>query len=89
MQGRRSNGMYILSNLEGTGNPGPPTPTVMAAQSLNVPVILDTWHRRLGHAGVTAIRNMAKKDLVDGLVIKGDLDVEGLCEDCVYGKHAT
>ena len=26
---------------------------------------------------------------MDGLAIKGDLTVPGLCEDCVYGKHAA
>lgn len=27
--------------------------------------------------------------MVDGLKIKGDLEVKGLCEDCIYGKHTS
>ncbi|GLB45566.1 putative reverse transcriptase (RNA-dependent DNA polymerase) [Lyophyllum shimeji] len=93
MVGKGTEGMYLLDfvstpALVPAPQQRPPT-QVMIARSLNVPVDLDTWHRRFGHAGVTTIREVAKKGLVDGLHIKGDMKVKGLCEDCVYGKHTA
>jgi len=32
---------------------------------------------------------MMTENLVDGLNICGELSIGGLCEDCIYGKHAA
>ena len=36
-----------------------------------------------------AIWSVVRNNLVDSLVVKGDMEVKGLCEDCIYGKHTT
>lgn len=87
MEGTHTNGLYLLGALD--PNAGSCVPTAMATKSLDIPVTLDTWHSHFGHAGVTGIWNLAKKGLVDGLNMKGNMEVEGLCEDCVYRKHTT
>lgn len=84
LRGTGTGGMYLLSSL------GPlDRPAAMTARSLAKPTTLEVWHRRFGHASVKVIREALTKNLVDGLNIKGDLTVAGLCEDCVYGKHAA
>ena len=50
---------------------------------------LDVWHRHLGHVGVTSIVEMAKKGVINGLDIMGDVEVQGKCEDCIYGKQTA
>ncbi|KAF5368208.1 hypothetical protein D9615_010532 [Tricholomella constricta] len=80
MVGEGLDGMYRLDIA---------TPRALVARSQSTPVDLDVWHRRFGHASVSAIRELAQKGLVDGLNIKGGLSVKGLCEDCVYGKHTA
>lgn len=32
---------------------------------------------------------MISQNRVDGLNVKGALEIGGLCEDCIYGKHAA
>jgi len=32
---------------------------------------------------------MISRKLVDGLTTKGELSMNGLCEDCIFGKHTT
>jgi len=32
---------------------------------------------------------MISKKLVDGLMIKGELSMNGLCKNCIFGKHTT
>jgi len=49
----------------------------------------DTWHRQLGHIGTELIYNMISGKLVDGLITKGELSMNGLCENCIFGKYAT
>lgn len=82
--GTGAGGMYLLSSPEVLDGP-----TVMTARSLTKPTTLDVWHRRFGHASVKKIREALAKNLVDGLDIRGNLTVAGLCKDCVYGKHAA
>ncbi|KAJ3831793.1 hypothetical protein F5878DRAFT_549093, partial [Lentinula raphanica] len=57
------------------------------SRSLNQPVDLKTWHRRLGHIGMSRLLMMIKKDLVDGLVVVGPIneDLEK-CNSCHLGK---
>jgi hypothetical protein len=90
MEGRRVGGMYLLNMGTSPVAAGINNNTVaMSARSHEKPVGLDTWHRRLGHAGISAIRDMSRKDLVEGLSITGDMNVPGKCEDCILGKHVA
>lgn len=46
---------------------------------------LKLWHERLGHVNVTSLREMIKKNLVEGVKM---LDVNNFfCEGCQYGKQ--
>ena len=81
MRGEGSNGMYLL-NVE------PPT-AARVMQYTQKSTSVDVWHRRLGHVGVTSIVEMARKGLVDGLEIVGDTEIQGKCEDCIYGKQTA
>ncbi|KAJ3836183.1 hypothetical protein F5878DRAFT_541809, partial [Lentinula raphanica] len=57
------------------------------SRSLNHPVDLKTWHRRLGHIGMSRLRMMIQKNLVDGLVVLGPVDGEvEECDSCHLGK---
>ena len=72
--------MYLLTTLD--INPNAP----LALHSLSQPTSLEQWHRRLAHCSPTMIKEMAAKQLVDGLIIsEGALN--GKCEDCIMGKQ--
>ncbi|KAJ3757791.1 hypothetical protein EV360DRAFT_29617, partial [Lentinula raphanica] len=76
-----SNGLYKLIEQK------EPAGLVVKSRSLNRPVDLETWHRRMGHAGLSRIRMMIRKNLVDGMVVVGPID-EKLddCDSCHMGK---
>ena len=76
----RINGMYCLTDSQ---------PVAMPARSHEHPGDIDLWHRRLAHAGVSLIENMAKKNLVDGLQVITATRLPGMCEDCIFGKHTA
>ncbi|KAJ3780276.1 hypothetical protein GGU10DRAFT_279660 [Lentinula aff. detonsa] len=60
---------------------------VAKSRSLNRPANLRTWHRRLGHAGLTRIRMMIDKGLVDGLVVTGPVNEKlEKCDSCQLGQ---
>ena len=81
LTGKRSQGMYLLETVE--------PHITMIAKSIDKPTMLNIWHRRFGHAGISGLRELARKNLVDGLeIIKGE-PLPGSCEDCIYGKHTT
>lgn len=42
---------------------------------------LQEWHKTLGHADLKAVEAMAKRNLVDGMVL-----IDGSCTDCPRGK---
>jgi len=63
--------------------------TVFMAQSKQKPTSFVTWHRCLAYAGAETIRQIMTENLVNGLNIYGELSIGGLCEDCIYGKHAA
>ncbi|KAF7782993.1 hypothetical protein Agabi119p4_2369 [Agaricus bisporus var. burnettii] len=76
----KENGLYVV----------PPTGVhVNVVQSKRKAVSLEVWHRRLGHISVEVIKRMLKEDLVDGLSIAGSMEMKGLCEDCIFGKHTS
>ncbi|KIJ26176.1 hypothetical protein M422DRAFT_133517, partial [Sphaerobolus stellatus SS14] len=47
---------------------------------------LRLWHRRLGHIGLTGIREMHKKKMVDGLDISDLNAFDFVCEGCALSK---
>lgn len=49
-----------------------------------VAATLDEWHQRLGHVSKDTIRSMAKKGMVEGLMITRDSNIN--CEVCAIGK---
>jgi hypothetical protein len=81
MSGDRAGSMYKLALTDPVH--------AMAAKSHEKPANLEVWHRRFGHASVSAIRALAKQDLLAGLQVVGDIDAKGSCEDCIYGKHTA
>ncbi|CAK5269034.1 unnamed protein product [Mycena citricolor] len=58
----------------------------IAGRNRNQPTSLENWHRRLGHADVRTIKQMATKGAVEGLEITRS-DVQGMCQDCILGKQ--
>ncbi|KJA14631.1 hypothetical protein HYPSUDRAFT_150113 [Hypholoma sublateritium FD-334 SS-4] len=47
---------------------------------------LRTWHCRMAHINLRAIRNMIHKDMVEGLSINGIHEYNNVYEGCVLGK---
>ena len=78
--------MYLLSALN---NASVYSTKVIAASSLHMPTNIDMWHHCFCHARVMSILNMLQKGLIDGLVVKSSMETKGVCEDCMYRKHAT
>jgi len=64
-------------------------PTILVTQSKNKAVDFGTWHHQLAHTGAGVIREMIAHNLVDGLNVTGELLINGICEDCVFGKHTA
>jgi hypothetical protein len=60
---------------------------VFATRSHNKPTDIDTWHRRLGHVGYSIIEHMGHEQVVKGMEVTTYKKGQGLCEDCVMGKH--
>jgi hypothetical protein len=80
LSGRNVNGMYLLESVE-----NPPGNT-LAMTSLSKPTSLEQWHRRLTHCSPLTIQEMARNNLVDGLIIS-ETTVNGKCEDCILGRQ--
>ena len=53
------------------------------------PINKTTIPTHLAHARAETICQMMTENLVDRLNIYGELSIGGLCEDCIYGKHAA
>ena len=83
LSGKGVNGMYLLESVEGTS----PMSKAMTSSSLSQPTSLEQWHRRLTHCSPLMIKDMASKNLVDGLKISGEVEVRGKCEDCIIGHQ--
>ena len=80
LSGKGVNGMYILESLDNT----PQTPLAMS--SLSQPTSLEQWHRRLTHCSPLTVQDMARGNLVDGLVIS-ETALNGKCENCIMGRQ--
>ncbi|KAF7768676.1 hypothetical protein Agabi119p4_7919 [Agaricus bisporus var. burnettii] len=76
----KENGLYVVPPVDVHAN---------AVQSKRKAVSLGTWHRRLSHASMEVIKKMLRENLVDGLSVTGPMELEGLCEDCIFGKHTS
>jgi Reverse transcriptase (RNA-dependent DNA polymerase)/GAG-pre-integrase domain/gag-polypeptide of LTR copia-type len=79
LSGTNVNGMYLLDPME-------TKPTSIAMKSSLVTTSLEQWHRRFAHCSPSMIKEMAKKNLVDGLQISEDA-LTGQCEDCILGRQ--
>jgi hypothetical protein len=76
---RRSKGLYTLS---GTAVPMPGEKACLARATPD----LKTWHLRLGHVNYDAIKTMAEKEMVKGMMI--DLSIcPPECKYCNLGKQ--
>ncbi|KAJ3570020.1 hypothetical protein NP233_g4673 [Leucocoprinus birnbaumii] len=62
------------------------TPSIDFAHVALPTPTLETWHRRLGHANVQAIHDMAKKGLATGMKIDLSL-APPKCDSCILGKQ--
>ncbi|KAF7770864.1 hypothetical protein Agabi119p4_6838 [Agaricus bisporus var. burnettii] len=82
MEATKVNGLYVIPV-------GTNVPAANAIQTKRKAVPFEIWHRRLGHVGVEVLKRMTRDKLVDGLNVEGDAEMKGMCEDCIYGKHAT
>src|SRR6202522_395222 len=80
LSGRNINGMYLLETID-----NPPDNT-LAMTSLSKPTSLEQWHRRLAHCSPLTIQEMARNNLIDGLVIS-ETTMSGQCEDCIMGRQ--
>ncbi|PPQ83509.1 hypothetical protein CVT25_006999, partial [Psilocybe cyanescens] len=80
---QRRNGMYVFDEAPETLAPAAP------AKSHKHPTSADGWHRRFGHFSKRTIKEMATKNLVDGLQITPGDEELGMCEDCIYGKQTN
>src|ERR1700678_2565441 len=74
------NGMYLLETVQH------PPDNALAMTSLSKPTSLEQWHRRLTHCSPLTIQEMARNNLVDGLIIS-DTTINGKCEDCILGRQ--
>ncbi|KAJ3780582.1 hypothetical protein GGU10DRAFT_279127 [Lentinula aff. detonsa] len=81
LTGYGSNGLYHLIETK------QPLGLAVKSRSLNKPVDLKGWHRRMGHAGLSRIRMMIQKSLVNGMVLVGLADEKlAECDSCHMGK---
>jgi transposase InsO family protein len=48
---------------------------------------LELWHRRFGHLGIDAVKQLITQDMVDGLDITSDTPFPAICEACIHGKQ--
>jgi hypothetical protein len=81
----KEKGMYVFDEIRTRSAPH----TAMPAKSHEKPTSIDQWHRRFCHFGKRTIKEMASKNLVDGLQIVDGKESLGMCEDCIYGKQAS
>ncbi len=85
LESRRLYGLTLHSPRVGHTRPTTPAPTSAAHFASRTPD-LETWHRRLGHCGNDTIVEMARKNVVQGMLI--DLSsAPPRCNHCILGKQ--
>jgi GAG-pre-integrase domain len=80
LTGQNINRMYLLETVDNLPN------SLVAMTSLSQPTSLKQWHHHLAHCSPLMIQEMAKKNLVDGLIIS-ETTVSEKCEDCIMECH--
>ena len=87
---RKDNGTVVLAGTNVDGmyllDPVGTSPHHIAMKSLSQSIPLEQWHRRLTHCSPSTIEEMAKGNLVDGLLISNN-KLTGKCEDCILGRQ--
>jgi hypothetical protein len=78
LTGQNVNRMYLLETVNNLPN------FLVAMTLLSQPISLKKWHLHLAHCSPLTIQEMAKKDLVNRLIIT-EMTVSGKCEDCIMG----
>ena len=59
--------------------------TVPRHEEVNVAAVgMKTWHERLGHINVRAVKDITSNELVDGVIVKESEDF--FCDSCQFGK---
>ena len=80
LAGKNVNGMYLLETLS------EPSQIPLALSSLSQTTSLEQWHRRFAHCSPLTIKDMATRNMVDGLKLAGDT-LDGKYEDCIMGRQ--
>ena len=87
---RKDNGTVVLAGTNVDGmyllDPVGTSPHHIAMKSLSQSIPLEQWHWRLTHCSLSTIEEMAKGNLVDGLLISNN-KLTGKCEDCILGRQ--
>ncbi len=61
--------------------------TTLTTRSLEVAVLIETWHMRFVHLGIDHINELQRQTLVDGLNIAKAECAGGKCEPCILGNQ--
>ena len=61
--------------------------TAMFAEGTSVISDVEMWHKRIGHISMQTLKNMLRKDVVDGWPKLKDCDMGKICEEYQYGKQ--
>jgi hypothetical protein len=77
----RHDGLYVVDVVDET--------MAYSVQTGRKAVPYEIWHRRLGHIPVNVIAKISETGLVNGLDTSGEPKLKAICEDCLFGKHAT
>jgi len=66
-----------------------PSTTIFATHLKCKAVSFNTWHQHLVHTNADTIWTMVLRRLINGLNIQGNLEIDSLYEDYIFGKHIT
>jgi hypothetical protein len=77
----RRDGLYVVDMVDNT--------MAYSVQTRSKAIPYEIWHRRLGHIPVNVIAKMSETGLLNGLNASGEPKLKAICEDCLFGKHAT
>ena len=78
--GEIRNGLYcVITSITTDDAATDSSPAIALTADLNL------WHRRMAHVHTTGIRDLVRKDVVEGIKVDLKKDIVR-CEACVYGK---
>jgi hypothetical protein len=75
---RRDKDMYYIDELSEESR--------LSQTRSQIPMSLEEWHERFGHLNENDLKNIIRKQKVDGIDIKAD-EALPICETCVKGKQ--